>query len=90
MNIIFHKNIRGLDNTSMEQLSILMQIIKYGIYIKRKSNIIHSDSRIRAHLILYCNKAIMVHNYIGKTSFFLENLKECFEVRLITKTAIKR
>ena len=90
MNIIFHKNIRGLDNTSMEQLSILMQIIKYGIYVKRKSNIIHSDSRIRAHLILYCNKAIMVHNYIGKTSFFLENLKECFEVRLITKTAIKR
>ena len=72
----------------MKQLLILMQIVKYGIYSKRAKKFVYSSVRIRAHLIIYCNRAIDLHSYIGKTSYFLKTLKECIEIRLINNTDI--
>jgi hypothetical protein len=90
LNIIYHKNLNGLDHEKMKQLLILMQIVKYGIYSKRAKKIIYSSVRLRAHLIIYCNRAIDLHSYIGKTSYFLKTLKECIEIRLINNTDITR
>ena len=31
--------------------------------------------------LIYCNRAIDLNSYIGKTSYFLKTLKECIEIR---------
>ena len=89
-NIIFHKNIKGLDYEEIYQFRVLMQIIKYAIYTNRNENFNFSEIRIRAHMLSYCNSTMIVLKRIGKKGQFILKLKKIIENRLITNAAIQK
>ena len=54
------KTIKGLDCKEMYQFQVLLQIIEYAIYTKRKENFNFFEVRIMAHMLSYCNSTMIV------------------------------
>ena len=81
-NIIFHKTIKGIEREDMQQLLILIQILKFAIYSRRKEIFHFSEIRIRAHLISSANSTINLLERTCKKFCFIIKLRKIFENRL--------
>ena len=87
-NIIFHKTIKGIEKEDMQQLLILIQILKFSIYSKRKEIFRFSEIRIRAHLISSANSTINLLERTCKKFCYIIKLRNILENRLTTNVQI--